>query len=109
MENAYLYPQEPSKPNLKNLSWNGVNFDHSGNKYRNKSSIKIIQTSDIMIKIFSKNGAVEVTNSKLKLKVITLKTKLAPDPWQGKLAPDPWQGKSAPDLWQRKCFIKNEW
>ena len=45
MENVYLYPQEPSKPIMNDLSQNWVNFDHFEVYFR------IIQTSGIIIKL----------------------------------------------------------
>ena len=45
MKNVSLYPQEPSKPILKNLGHNRVNFDHFGNKYKNKDIGIILELS----------------------------------------------------------------
>ena len=51
MENVYLYPQEPSKPVVKNLRHNWVDFDRSGNKCKNKAFFEIRQTNDVIIKL----------------------------------------------------------
>ena len=53
MENVNLYPQEPLKAILKNLSQDWVNFDHFGNKLKSKAFFEIIQTSDYQT--FSEN------------------------------------------------------